>query len=68
MNILTSRLTAHALSNILLLPMLLLLLLLLLSCQELNPKLGRARGLDLHSVAARLEQGLYQATGQSLQV
>jgi hypothetical protein len=36
--------------------------------QELNPKLGRARGLDLHSVAARLEQGLYQATGQPLQV
>jgi hypothetical protein len=44
------------------------LLLLLLCPQELNPKLGRARGLDLHSVAARLEQGLYQATGQPLQV
>lgn len=36
--------------------------------QELNPKLGRARGLDLHSVAARLEQGLYEATGEPLQV
>jgi hypothetical protein len=36
--------------------------------QELNPKLGRARGLDLHSVAARLEQGLYQATGQQMEV
>ncbi|WIA14572.1 hypothetical protein OEZ85_003088 [Tetradesmus obliquus] len=35
--------------------------------QELNPKLGRARGLDLHSVAARLEQGLYAATGTPLQ-
>lgn len=36
--------------------------------QELNPKLGRARGLDLHSVAARLEAGLYAATEDPLQV
>lgn len=36
--------------------------------QELNPKLGRARGLDLHSVAARLEAGLYAATEYPLQV
>jgi hypothetical protein len=36
--------------------------------QELNPKLGRARGLDLHSVAARLEAGLHDATQQPLEV
>jgi hypothetical protein len=36
--------------------------------QELNAKLGRARGLDLHSVAARLEQGLYAATTQPTEV
>jgi hypothetical protein len=36
--------------------------------QELNPKLGRARGLDLHSVAARLEAGLYDATQEPLEV
>jgi hypothetical protein len=36
--------------------------------QELNPKLGRARGLDLHSVAERLEAGLYAATEQPLEV
>lgn len=36
--------------------------------QELNPKLGRARGLDLHSVAARLEKGLYAAAGEPLEV
>lgn len=36
--------------------------------QELNPKLGRARGLDLHSVASRLEAGLYAATEEPLEV
>eukprot|EP00879_Flechtneria_rotunda_P015560 GHRR01016273.1.p1 GENE.GHRR01016273.1~~GHRR01016273.1.p1 ORF type:complete len:376 (+),score=247.41 GHRR01016273.1:1-1128(+) len=36
--------------------------------QELNAKLGRARGLDLHSVAARLECGLYQTTGELIKV
>lgn len=36
--------------------------------QELNPKLGRARGLDLHSVAARLEAGLYAATDEPMEV
>jgi hypothetical protein len=36
--------------------------------QELNAKLGRARGLDLHGVAARLEAGLYGATDKPLEL